>query len=156
MTNQHENVVKTLTGLMELCADGNRGYKNAADHIENDEIKTILYRLSQQRALFEAELKAEIRNLGGKADDSGPDETDGTILGNLHRRWMDIKEKFTSKDYEAILEECRKGDKAAYEAYEEALKENVPQYIKEILTNQHHLIKGAYNQLMEFQLNPNG
>lgn len=156
MNNQHEQVIKTLNGLIKLCDDGNKGYKNAADHIDNDEIKTILYRLSQQRALFDAELKAEVRNLGGNPDDAGPDDAEGTILGNLHRKWIDIKEKFTSKQYVAILEECRKGDKVAFEAYEEAIKENLPVYIREMVLNQHHLIKGAYNQLLEFQEHPNG
>lgn len=155
MTNQHEQVVKTLNQLIKLCNDGNRGYKEAAEQIENDEIRTILYRLSQQRALFEAELKNEVRNLGGDVEDRGPDESEGTLLGNLHRKWIDIKDKLTSKDYEAILEECKRGDKTAYEAYEEALKENLPEFIKEMLVSQLHLIKGAYTQLQEFQQHPN-
>jgi uncharacterized protein (TIGR02284 family) len=156
MTDQHEHVIKTLNRLIKLCDDGNKGYKNAADQIENEEIRTILYRLSQQRALFEAELKNEVRNLGGTTDDSGPDEAQGTLLGNLHRKWIDLKEKLSSKEYEAVLEECKRGDKIAFEAYQEALKENLPAYIKEILTSQHHLIKGAYTQLQEFQAHPEG
>lgn len=156
MTNQHEQVVKTLNQLIKLCNDGNRGYKEAAEQIENEEISTILYRLSQQRALFEAELKNEVRNLGGSTEDRGPDESEGTLLGNLHRKWIDLKEKLTSKEYEAVLEECKRGDKNAYEAYEEALKANLPEYIKEMLVNQLHLIKGAYTQLEEFQAHPEG
>jgi uncharacterized protein (TIGR02284 family) len=153
MTNQHEKVVATLNRLIEVCQDGDRGYKNAAEHIEHNEIKTVLYRLSQQRALFQAELKDEVRKLGGNPDESdGEDE--GTILGNIHRAWINVKEKFTKNDYEAILEECKRGDRAAYEAYEAALKENLPEYIKEMLTHQHHLIKGAVTQLHEFQQHP--
>lgn len=155
MNNQHEQVIKTLNRLIKLCNDGNKGYKNSADQIEDEEIRTILYRLSQQRALFEAELKAEVRNLGGTVEDSGPDEGEGTLLGNLHRKWIDLKDKLSSKEYAAVLEECKRGDKIAFEAYEEALKENLPEYIKEILTNQHQLIKGAYMQLEEFIAHPN-
>lgn len=156
MTNQHEQVIKTLNRLIKLCDDGNKGYKNAAEQIENEEIRTILYRLSQQCALFEAELKTEVRNLGGIVSDSGPDEAEGTLLGNLHRKWIDLKDKLSSKEYEAILEECKRGDKVATEAYQEALKENLPSYIKEIVTNQHQLIRGAYIQLEEFIAHPNG
>ena len=156
MTNQHEHVIKTINGLIKLCNDGNKGYKNAAEQIENEEIRTILYRLSQQRALFESELKAEVRNLGGTVADAGPDEAEGTLLGNLHRKWIDLKDKLSSKEYEAVLQECKRGDKAAFEAYEEALKGNLPAYIKDIVQNQHHLIKGAYTQLQEFQAHPEG
>jgi uncharacterized protein (TIGR02284 family) len=152
MTNQQEKVIKTLNRLADICEDGNRGYKDASEHIEHDDIKTILYRLSQQRALFEAELKNEITKLGGHTD--GKEEDSGSILGTLHRRWIDVKEKFSSKDYEAILNECQRGDKAAVEAYEKALKEDLPEYIKEMVTNQFKLIKGALTQLQEFKVNP--
>lgn len=154
MTNQHEKVITTLTGLIEVCQDGDRGYKNAAEHIEHDEIKTVLYRLSQQRALFQAELKDEVRKLGGNPDESTA-EDEGTILGNIHRAWINVKEKFTKNDFDAILEECKRGDKAASEAYEAALKVNLPEYIKEMLIGQHHLIKGTVTQLREFQQHPN-
>jgi uncharacterized protein (TIGR02284 family) len=154
MTNQHEQVVATLNRLVEVCQDGDRGYKNAAEHIEHNEIKTVLYRLSQQRALFGAELKDEVRKLGGNPDESDAEDK-GTILGSIHRVWINVKEKFTKNDLEAILEECKRGDKAAYEAYEAALKENLPEYIKEMLVHQHHLIKGAVTQLHEFQQHPN-
>ena len=154
MTNQHEKVITTLNGLIELCQDGDRGYKNAAEHIEHDEIKTVLYRLSQQRALFQAELKDEVRKLGGNPDEK-VEEDSGTILGNIHRAWINVKDKLTKNDFEAILEECKRGDKAASEAYEAALKENLPDYIKEILANQHQLIRGAVTQLQEFQEHPN-
>jgi uncharacterized protein (TIGR02284 family) len=119
MTNQHEQVVATLNRLVEVCQDGDRGYKNAAEHIEHDEIKTVLYRLSQQRALFGAELKDEVRKLGGNPDES-EGEDKGTLLGNIHRAWINVKEKFTKNDLDAILEECKRGDKAAYEAYDTA------------------------------------
>ncbi len=154
MTNQHEKVVSTLNRLIELCQDGDRGYKNAAEHIEHDEIKTVLYRLSQQRALFQAELSDEVRKLGGNPDNLGAVDN-GTVLGNLHRAWINVKEKLTKNDFDAILEECKRGDKIAYEAYEAALKENLPEYIKEMLISQHNLIKGAVTQLQEFQAHPN-
>ncbi|MDO1447269.1 PA2169 family four-helix-bundle protein [Rhodocytophaga aerolata] len=153
MTNQHEKAIATLNRLIEVCQDGDRGYKNAAEHIEHDEIKTVLYRLSQQRALFQAELKDEVRKLGGNPDES-PAEEEGTILGNIHRAWINVKEKLTKNDFDAILEECKRGDKAASLAYEAALKENLPEYIKEILIGQHHLIKGAVTQLHDFQQHP--
>ena len=152
MTNQQEKVIKTLNQLVDVCEDGNKGYKDASEHIDHDDVKTILYRLSQQRALFEAELKDEIRKLGGETEDK--EEESGSLLGTLHRRWIDVKEKFSSKDYEAILNECQRGDQAAVEAYEAALKVDLPEYIKEMVSNQFKLIKGAITQVQEFKVNP--
>lgn len=150
MTNEQQHTIKALKRLIEVCEDGNRGYKNAADHIghEHEELKTVLYRLSQQRALFEAELKDEIRHFGGDMDE------DTSILGTLHRTWIDIKSRFRSDELDAILEECMRGDKAAVEAYEAGLKAHLPQYLREKVESQYKLIKGTRAQLAEFQKAP--
>ena len=145
MVEQQEDQVNWLNRLIEICRDGNTGYKTAASKIENDELKTILYRLSQQRALFEAELQNEVRGLGGKEEHSG------TSAGTLHRAWMNVKEAFSSDDTESLLEECKRGDKAAVEVYEKALKADLPAFLKEKVQEQFNLIKGAITQLNEFE-----
>lgn len=145
MLEQQEENVNWLNRLIEVCKDGNNGYKAAATKIEDDELKTILYRLSQQRALFEAELQNEVRNLGGKEEQSG------TSAGTIHRAWMNVKEAFSKDDTESILEECKRGDKAAVEVYEKALKTDLPDFLKEKVKEQFNLIKGALLQLDEFE-----
>jgi uncharacterized protein (TIGR02284 family) len=140
--------INVLNGLVEICRDGNRGYKAASDHIEHDELKTVLYRLAQQRALFEEEIKNEIRVLGGTPNEFG------TLTGDVHRTWLDVKAMFKGNDTRSILESCKTGDSAAVEAYEKALKAPLPEYIKEMLMNQFKLIKGAIVQLNEFEEHP--
>lgn len=146
--NDKEKSLSALHDLVATCKDGQKGYQDASEHIENEELKTILYRLSQQRTLFEAELKDEIRRLGGNTDESS------SVTGTAHRVWMNIKSGIRGNDTDAILEECKRGDKAAIERYEAALKAELPEYIKEKVADQFKLIKGAYNQLVEFQEHP--
>ena len=145
MLDQQEENINWLNRLIEVCKDGNNGYKTAASKIEDEELKTILYRLSQQRALFEAELQNEVRTLGGR------EENTGTSGGTLHRAWMNVKEAFTSDDNESILEECKRGDKAAVEVYENALKADLPEFLKDKVREQFTLIRGAIMQLDEFE-----
>lgn len=146
--NDQKQSLATLHELVETCEDGKKGYQDASEHIENDELKTILYRLSQQRSLFEAALKEEIRRLGGD------DEDNKSITGTVHRFWTNIKSGINGNDTDAILNECKRSDKAAIEKYETALKAELPDYIKKIVATQFQLIKGAYNQLVEFQEHP--
>lgn len=146
--NDQKKSLNALHELVETCEDGRKGYQDASEHIENDELKTILYRLSQQRSLFEAELKDEIRRLGGDENERS------SIAGTVHRAWLNVKAELNGNDTDAILNECKRGDKAAIEKYEEALKAELPDYIKDIVSKQFHLIRGAYNQLIEFQENP--
>ena|SRR5690606_8468803 len=146
--NDTKKSLSTLHELIETCEDGRKGYQDASEHIENEELKTVLYRLSQQRALFEAELKDEIRHLGGST------EEDSSVAGTAHRVWLNIKSTLRGNDTDAILNECKRGDKAAIERYEAALKAELPDFIREKVADQFKLIKGAYNQLVEFQEHP--
>ena len=148
MENQQEENIDALNKLVEILRDGNQGYKHAADRIENDEFKTILYRLSQQRALFQAEIMDEIRHLGGNP------ENESTVMGTIHRKWLDFKAGLSDNDTESILEACQTGEKAAIDTYEEVLKKDLPDYLKEKVNSQFHLVKGAYQQLQEFKAHP--
>lgn len=148
MSLDNQKTISTLNHLIEICRDGDRGYKHAAEHMEEEELRTIFYRLSQQRALFEAELQNEVRLLGGNPEDNG------TFKGTLYRAMMEIVSDLSGHKTEAIIKECQGGEKAAMEAYTEALKTELPHYLKEKLNHQFHLIKGAYVQLQEFMLHP--
>jgi uncharacterized protein (TIGR02284 family) len=44
----------------------------------------------------------------------------------LHRTWINIKTALTQKDNFAILEECEVGEAVAVMAYENALRQEIP------------------------------
>ncbi len=146
--NNNEESVDKLHDLVETLQNGQKGYKDASEHIEHSDLKTVLYRLSQQRALFEAEIKDEIRQLGGT------EEEKESLKGKLQDVWMDFKSGYNGNDTEGILNECKKRETDAMRSYEEALSSDLPAYIREKVEGQYKLIKGAYEQLVEFQVNP--
>ncbi|WP_143959770.1 PA2169 family four-helix-bundle protein [Litoribacter populi] len=150
MHNKNNEILKHLHDLLQTNEDSIKGYKDAADHLEEGELSTIFYRLSQQRALFKEELKKCIRELGGE-------ENEHTDLSHeVQRLWMNFKAGLNGSDTKKIIEDCKKADKQASENYEKALKADPPAYIKEILANQHRMIKGAEVQLEEFKKHPEG
>ena len=51
----------------------------------------------------------------------------------IHRGWMDIKSLVTGKDEEAILNECERGEDFAKEAYADALKNNLPANVADVV-----------------------
>lgn len=145
----NQNVNKTLEELIEVCQDGIKNYRDASDHIVHPDLKTILYRLSQQRALFEAELKDDMRDMGGDPDDIKDD-----LKSTLHQAWLNFKSGLNGEDTDAILNQCKKIESSAMRKYEDALANELPSYIKEKVEEQYKLIRGAYDQLVEFQQNP--
>lgn len=141
-----QHTIDTINELIAVCTEGERGYKNASDKVEEQEFKTILYRLSQQRALFRSELEDDlIKDFGQEA------RADDSILSKLHRGWMDFKAGLKGNDSKAVFEECIRGENHAIEKYTDALKEKLPAYIEERVQQQLKMIKGTLVQLREFE-----
>src|SRR5688572_31469331 len=100
----NDEVISTLNGLIEICKDGQDGFKTAAEGVERSELKTLFYEFSQQRATFAGELQNEVRRLGGDPEKSG------SVAASLHRGWIDIKSAVTGKDDNAVIAECERGE----------------------------------------------
>ena len=145
MEDIRKNTLSVLENLIEINNDGNHGYRLAADKIENPEYKTLFHAYAQQRAQFAAELEREA-NLLGRDPDAGE-----SLLGSLHRGWINIKAAVAGGDSEAILGECQTGDKAAVEAYEKALKNNLPTNIESVIRKQYADVVEAYNKVKTFK-----
>src|SRR5689334_19319921 len=122
-TASTDDVISTLNGLIEICKDGQAGFKEAADGIERSDLKSLFYEFSQQRAQFAGELQSLVQTLGGDPEDSG------SFSGAIHRGWINIKSAVTGKDEASILNECERGEDSAKNAYRDALKDSLPTYI---------------------------
>jgi uncharacterized protein (TIGR02284 family) len=137
----YDNVISTLNNLIETCKDGENGFRTAAEGTKNGELKTLFNLYAQQRAQFAAELQTEVRQFG---DD--PENT-GSIAAALHRGWINIKSAVTGEDESAIITECERGEDAAVKNYEEALKEDIPQNVREIIERQFTQVKEAHDRI---------
>lgn len=105
-------VLKTLT---DTLADSVNGYREAAGHVESAEFRELFTRLGDDRSRALSDLQAEVARLGGSADD------DGTTLGYLHQRWLDLKASVTGRDDKAIIDEVERGEDYLKEKFEAAL-----------------------------------
>ena len=137
----NDDVISTLNGLIEICKDGQEGFKEAAEGVERRELKTLFYEYSQQRAEFVGVLQGLVRNLGGDPD------TGGSVSGAIHRGWINIKSAVTGQDEGAILSECERGEDHAKEAYIEALELNLPANVADVLSQQSQSVLATHNRV---------
>ncbi|MCB0448637.1 MAG: PA2169 family four-helix-bundle protein [Confluentibacter sp.] len=136
--NAHEHIVSVLQELLQKNFDAEAGYKQVMQKSENRALKSWLQQKAQQRHLFATQLDFMIRELNATP------ATDGTLLGTVHRAWIDVKSTLSSHTDEALLEECIRGEKASVEEYEQQLpKVNDYPGIKELLSSQLTTIKSA-------------
>lgn len=146
MNDKQKNAIKHLSELIEVCKDGERGYKEASENVDDKELKTILYRLSQQRALFRSELEEIIiKDFGSEP------HRDDSFLSKLHRGWMDFRAGLSSNDNKSVLAECERGEEYAIEKYSKALQGSLPDYVEGKVQSQFNMIKGTLSQIKEFE-----
>lgn len=65
---------------------------------------------------------------------------------------MDVKAIFSGKDRHAVLENCEFGEDAALKAYHTALRaDDLPDYLRQIISEQHELLLDSHNQVKSFR-----
>ena len=84
--SSHERAIKILESLVETCRDGQDGYRDAAEHVTDSNLRQFFNQQSLERAGFAAELEEELLKLGEK----DPDRT-GSAAAGIHRAWIDVK-----------------------------------------------------------------
>jgi len=139
-----DELTSTLNGLIEINRDGQKGFTDAADHIQNPELKTFFLEQSRNRARFIGELQQEVRGLGGDPENSG------STLGSLHRAWLDLKSTLGGGDH-AILAACESGEDAAVKEYEKALGKELPANLRTLLGQQYGSVKQAHDTVKQFR-----
>lgn len=105
-------VLKTLT---DTLADSINGYRDAAQHVESEEFRRMFTQLADDRSQQLTDLQAQVSRLGGSV------ESDGSTLGHLHQRWLDIKASITGRDDKAVINEVERGEDYLKEKFETAL-----------------------------------
>lgn len=146
VSNNNKKIIETVSSLIQICKDGEKGFKKASEHVSHDDFETILYRLSQQRAMFSAELENDlISDYGVKP------EANDSVVSKLHRGWLDFKAGLKGDDTLAVLKECERGEQYAIELYTAALNGVLPSYLEKKVSDQLTMIKGSLSQIREFE-----
>jgi uncharacterized protein (TIGR02284 family) len=137
----NDKVIGILNDLIETCRDGQNGFQEAAESVTSHELKSFFSDASLERARFVGELQQQVRTLGGDPDNTG------STAGALHRTWIKVKGTLTGKDDESILNEAERGEDSAVKAYEEALREALPNPCKTMLENQYREVKQVHDRV---------
>ena len=146
MDERKKELAGVLNELLERNYDAERGYKKAAEDIDNSLLKDFFNDYSSQRYNFGHELKEEINNLGEEP------QKGSSLRGDMHRAWIDVKSILTGKDTEAVVKECIRGESKAIEDYEDALRRtDLTVNSREVIQRQHDKIQAAVNRLNEIE-----
>lgn len=137
----NNEVFSTVHHLIERCKDGAKGYKTAAEDVEDQDLKQLFLKYAVQRDSMITELQTELHKMGKTDDESS------SLEGTVHRMWIDIKSAISSKDRVRILEECERGEDYAVKAVEEARAKELPGTLKQIVEQQYMDVKNAHDHI---------
>ncbi|WP_424492429.1 ferritin-like domain-containing protein [Salinimicrobium sp. GXAS 041] len=131
-----EEMADKLNELLEKNYDSEKGFRNAAEDVQNSRLKGFFEEKAAERYDFGHELKTEIRNFG-EAPDKG-----SSIKADAHRTWMNLKSALSGNNEEAVLEEVIRGEKLAVENYNEVIEKiDFPPSTKNLLLKQRNAIQ---------------
>jgi uncharacterized protein (TIGR02284 family) len=137
-----QHIADELQELIQICRDGQNGYRDGAEHAKDPELRRLLVEVSLERAKFAGDLEAEAVRCGK------PDvDRSGTALGAIHRGWADLKARLGGGD-DSILSSIEAGDEFATQRYDEAIKDDrLPAAVIGILRNQAQAIVGSLDRV---------
>ena len=141
----NQQVIATLNNLLAITKDGERGFRTCAGDVTSPYLKIELEAAARRCVEGAVELQMKIRSLGGEP------EASGTVAGALHRAWTDIVPGITGLSDRAVLDECKRGEDVAKQAYEEALVEDLPADVEAIVRRQYQGVTENHECIRELR-----
>jgi len=142
-TTTTKETIEVLNDLVAINNDRIAGYEKAIDETKDtdNDLKSLFTSMIDESRKLRLDLAAEVQALGGEYDRGT------TASGKLYRAWMDVRAVFTGHDRYTVLANCERGEDAAQNAYKDALKENVPAYIRTQLEGQKRTLKASHDKV---------
>jgi len=135
------NAISVVENLIETCRDGEKGYRDAAEHVKRTDLKAYFNEQSAERQRFAQELQTELAKLGK------PDKkVSGSAGAAMHRAWIDTKVALGGGD-QTILESVESGEDNAKDTYNKALSGALPASLTEIVRRQAARVQQAHDKV---------
>lgn len=117
MPTDHD--IEVLNSLITTTIDSANGFERSAEEAEAGVYSELFRDFGGERRRVVEGLQQIVRSLGGTPND------DGSLLANLHRRWLDLRAAIAGGGGDrAVIEEVERGEDHLKAKYEEALRDD--------------------------------
>jgi uncharacterized protein (TIGR02284 family) len=140
-----QETIDCLNSLIQVCTDGELGYRTASEHVKNSELSSVFDEHAKQRAHFKRDLQAEVERLGGTPADSG------SLTAALHRGWIDVKAALSGGHPGLIIAACETGEDSAKAAYERIVNTDISGQSRSLVEKQWRKIEEAHKHMLRLK-----
>jgi uncharacterized protein (TIGR02284 family) len=138
-SSRNQEMERVLLDVIQVLHDGQKGFADFGEHLKDPALKRYFLAESLKRASFRAELENELHRAG-----MHDVHEDGTASGTLRRVWGDLKESLGGGEH-TLLATAEQGEDAAKKAYKDALSEELPLPIRQLLVEQQSHILSSHD-----------
>jgi uncharacterized protein (TIGR02284 family) len=135
-----EYVVQVLNGLIETTLDSAVGYEKAAELARNPRFKNLFQERAHARRQLAQEIDAEIRTAGGEPP------TGGSILGQAHRVFAELRDRIAGQSDKALAEEVERGESFVCARFQAATQDDaLPAEARQLIARAHGAISADHD-----------
>jgi uncharacterized protein (TIGR02284 family) len=128
-----------LNSLISALLDSQKGFADIGEHLNDETLKRYFMAESLKRASFRGDLE-EVLHQNGVHDI----KESGTTAGAIHRAWGDLKAKLGGGDH-SLLETAEQGEDEAKKAYADALNQDLPLPVRQLVAEQQAHVLTAHD-----------
>lgn len=140
-TNLNKETIEGLQDLIEYNIDSGKGFKAAADKIEDAKIASFFRDCASEREAYARDLSRYVELNAREPKHSG------TAKGTLHRWWLELRGTVQRGDEHAVLAEAERGEDSIKAKYEHVLKETAGSPLNSVLQKQFASVKARHDQV---------
>ncbi len=138
---EQKEIIDTLNQLIETSRDGDKGFSACAEESESVSLKSF-FTISAIRC------RDSVRALNDQvAIRGGTPEATGSAAGVAHRVWLDLRTAMSSHNDLTVLEECERAEDVARGIYGDALKQDLPADLRELVQRQFDGVKANHDRV---------
>ncbi len=136
-------LVAELNEIIERNYDVIQGYRDASRNVDNELLKRFFHTRGQEKLEMYKEMKAIVRELGGKPAD------EGSVFSIFKRSWNNFTASLSHGNEKEVCENCIAVEAKAVVEYKDLLKKEggLPESLKNLLEDQKEKTLRAIHEL---------
>lgn len=143
MHTANDHAVKVLNDLIETTLDSANGYKDAAEHVDSAQYKTMFAERSSKRMELTRRLQDEVRSFGGQPRDHQ------SMVGKMHNAFVGMKDAVSGGHSDkGVIDEVERGEDVIKKKYEMAsVDEDLPAEARAVLQQAYQSVKADHDEI---------